>query len=125
MSTTTQERPGWGPEAAHKSFGCDALSLPENGVNLPRLAALSELLGSFARRVLEDALTEALPAYWERRADQFAAALPDPTVKPEKFAELTEIVAALHERAEFCRRYPDPALAAVAALAVDELGGAR
>lgn len=117
-----------------KSFGCDTHSLPENGVNLPRLAALSELLGSFARRVLEDALTEALPAYWERRAQALEDARHGPQDAPgradadelaRRARELDEAAQGCRDRAELLRRYPDFApvdLAVVVGLALDEQG---
>lgn len=37
---------------------------------------MSDYIERFTHRVIQDALTEALPIYWRRRADQFRDALP-------------------------------------------------
>lgn len=107
MPTGTLKRPGLEPEALMKSFGSDALSLPDNRPNLPALAAVSSLLGSMARRLIEDALLEQLPEVWERRARQIEIGSPMVgNVLLEDIPDRAEAAAACRERAELLRRYP-------------------
>lgn len=58
---------------------------------------LPEYVEHFRARVLQDALNEALPHYWMRRAEQFAA-VGTPTCD--------EIASACRAKAEFLRLYP-------------------
>jgi len=118
--TITQERPGQAPEAAHKSFDGDTddevLSLRDNGpVRLP--APVESDLSRYAARMLQDAITEALPWHWTRRAEQLESARPRPgdfhgqatrEDLAERHARLTEQAAAYREHAELLRRYPTP-----------------
>ena len=116
VSTTTQERPGWGPEAAHKSFGGDTHSLRDNGpVRL--VPAVDAQLSRYAVRMLEDAITEAMPWHWMRRAEDLDNARPRPgdyrgqatsEDLADRYARLTEQAAACREHAELLRRYPTP-----------------
>lgn len=118
--TVTQERPGQAPEAAHKSFDGDNLSLPEIG--LARLGAVSALLGSMARRLIEDALLDQLPEVWERRAEQIEAGHPMiGNVPLERISDRDEAAAACRERAALLRRYPDLGLPELGYVVVDAL----
>lgn len=63
-----------------------------------------ELLGPFARRLLEEMLLSGMPSMWERRAGDFQAILsPDPVKRHEH----EEIAAACLERAKLIRSYPE------------------
>ena len=71
-------------------------------------------LEHFARRVLQDALTEAAPAYWRRRAEALRAArhrvgdyLPDGRLEAARarWRELTETARACEAKAAFIERY--------------------
>ena len=114
--TITQERPGQAPEAAHKSFDGDTLSLRDNGpVRLP--APVESDLSRYAVRMLEDAITEAMPWHWTRRAEQLESARPRPgdyrgqaaaEDLDERHERLTEQAVACREHAELLRRYPTP-----------------
>lgn len=107
MRTGTLERPRMGPEALMKSYGCDTPRIPDNGADLPALAAVSSLLGSMARRLIEDALLEQLPEVWERRARQIEIGSPMVGNVPlEDIPDRAEAAAACRERAEVLRRYP-------------------
>lgn len=131
MSATTQERPGWGPEAAHKSFGGDTHSLRDNGPI--RLApALVEELTRPAVRSVQESITAAQPCTWDRRAEQLEDARPRPgdfhgqatrEDLAERHARLTEQAAACRLHAEFLRRYPTPIGEDLAALVVAIIGG--
>ncbi|MHA6524357.1 hypothetical protein [Tessaracoccus sp. G1721] len=131
MSATTQERPGWGPEAAHKSFGGDTHSLRDNGP--VRLApAVDAQLSRYAVRMLEDAITEAMPWHWTRRAEGLDNARPRPgdfhgqatrEDLADRYARLTEQAEACREHAELLRRYPPPIGEDLAALVVAIIGG--
>lgn len=131
MTAQTQERPGWGPEAAHKSFGGDTHSLRDNGP--VRLApALVDELTRPAVRSVQESITAALPCMWDRRAEDLENARPRPgdfhgqatrEDLAERFARLTEQAAACREHAELLRRYPTPIGEDLAALVVAIIGG--
>ena len=129
--TITHERPGQAPEAAQKSFAGDTLSLRDNGpVRLP--AAVESDLSRYAVRMLEDAITEAMPWHWTSRAEDLDNARPrlgdfhgQATREDlaERHARLTEQAAACRLHAEFLRRYPTPIGEDLAALVVAIIGG--
>lgn len=64
--------------------------------------ALREATQQFGVRLIQQVLTEAMPFYWLRRANDFARV---------GTAECDEIAEACRERAEFFTRYPHPAIA--------------
>jgi hypothetical protein len=81
-----------------------------------RLETLAAQLGSCGRRVVEEALTAALPAFWERRAEQLDDARPRPTdfhgrassaELAERDRRLAEQAAACREHAELLRMFPE------------------
>ena len=116
MTTTTQERRPWGTDGAQQEFRGSAPSLRDNGpVRLP--APVESDLSRYAVRMLEDAITEAMPWHWTRRAEQLESARPRPgdyrgQATAEDLAErherLTEQAEACREHAELLRRYPTP-----------------
>ena len=129
--TITQERPGRVPEAAHKSFAGDTHSLRE--IAAVHLAPGVEAeLSRYTARMLEDAITEAMPWHWIRRAEDLDNARPRPGEfhgqatrenLAERHARLTEQAAACREHAELLRRYPTPIGEDLAALVVAIIGG--
>ncbi|MHA6511317.1 hypothetical protein [Tessaracoccus sp. Z1128] len=131
MSTTTQERPGRVPEAAHKSFSGDTHSLRDNGPVCLAPAVVDELTRPAVRSV-QEAITYAQPCTWTRRAEQLENARPRPGEfhgqatredLAERYARLTEQAAACREHAELLRRYPTPIGEDLAALVVAFIGG--
>lgn len=131
MTTTTQERRPWGTDGAQQEFRGSAPSLRDNGpVRLP--APVESDLSRYAVRMLEDAITEAMPWHWTRRAEQLDNARPrlgdfhgQATREDlaERHARLTEQAAACRLHAEFLRRYPTPIGEDLAALVVAIIGG--
>lgn len=131
MTAITQERPGWGPEAAHKSFAGDTHSLRDNGA--VRLApAVVDSVSQFAVRMFEDAIADALPCIWDKRAEDLENARPKPgdfhgqatrEDLAERYARLTEQADACREHAELLRRYPNAIGEDLAALVVAIIGG--
>lgn len=76
-----------------------------------------DFLDRFRVRVLQDALTEAEAAYWDRRADTFEAARPRPDdftgqATPQQLARraarLTDVAQACRARAALIRSEPAP-----------------
>lgn len=75
-----------------------------------KITDLEEHVEHFRTRVLADALQEATCAYWRRRADAFAAALPRPTdytgrataaeIEAQRY-RVAAVVLACRERAGF------------------------
>lgn len=107
MPTGTLKRPGGEPEALMKSLAGDTAILSQDRPDLPALAAVSSLLGSMARRLIEDALLEQLPQVWERRARQIEAGVPIiGTTLLSDIPDRLEAADACRERAELLRRYP-------------------
>lgn len=81
-----------------------------------KLATLAAELGPFARRVVEEALTTAMPAFWERRAEQLDDARPrrsdfngraSSAELAERDRRLAEQAAACREHAELLRMFPE------------------
>ena len=81
-----------------------------------RLEALAAQLGPFRRRVVEEMLATALPAFWARRAEQLEDARPRPTdfngraslaELAERDRRLAEQAAACREHAELLRMFPE------------------
>jgi hypothetical protein len=81
-----------------------------------KLATLAAELGPFARRAAEEALTTAMPGFWERRAEQLEDARPRPTdfngrassaALAERDRRLAELAAACREHAELLRMFPE------------------
>lgn len=81
-----------------------------------KLATLAAELGPFARRVGEEALTTAMPAFWERRAEQLDEARPrrsdfngraSSAELAERDRRLAEQAAACRAHAEVLRMFPD------------------
>ena len=81
-----------------------------------KLATLAAELGPFARRVVEEALTTAMPAFWERRAEQLDEARPrrsdfngraSSAELAERDRRLAEQAAACRAHAEVIRMFPD------------------
>ena len=64
--------------------------------------ALSEATQQFGVRLIQQVLTEAMPHYWLRRAQDFAGV---------GTAECDEIAEACREHAELLTRYPHPVIA--------------
>lgn len=131
MTTATQQRPGGGTEALNKSFAGDTHSLPEHAA--VRLApAVDAQLSRYAVRMLEDAITEAMPWHWTHRAEQLEDARPRPTDYrgqatredlAERYARLTEQADACRLHSRFLREYPTPIGEDLAALVVAIIGG--
>jgi hypothetical protein len=73
----------------------------------PQTGQLNVDLNHFAARVLQDALTEAIATYWERRAQQWAAAAPckDDYQGRASLTELLEAWERCQEVARACRRH--------------------
>jgi hypothetical protein len=78
--------------------------------------ALAALLGPFGRRCVEEAITQAMPAHWEHRAEQLEAARPrlgdflgKSTLeeRARRDRDLAEAAAACREHAQLLRMYPD------------------
>lgn len=89
-------------------------------------------ISQHAVRMLEDAITEAMPWHWIRRADDLENARPRPgdfnglATAAELAArddQLREQVAACREHAELLRRYPTPIGEDLAAIVVAIIGG--
>ena len=107
------------------------LATPQTGP--VRLApAVESSLSRYAVRMLEDAITEAMPWHWTHRAEQLDNARPrlgdfhgQATREDlaERYARLTEQAAACREHAELLRRYPPPIGEDLAALVVGIIGG--
>ena len=81
-----------------------------------KLATLAAELGPFARRVVEEALTTAMPAFWERRAVELDEARPrrsdfngraSSAELAERDRRLAEQAAACREHAELLRMFPE------------------
>jgi hypothetical protein len=81
-----------------------------------KLATLAGELGPFARRVVEEALTTAMPGFWERRAAELDDARPrrsdfngraSSAALAERDRRLAEQAAACREHAELLRMFPE------------------
>ena len=81
-----------------------------------KLATLAAELGPFARRVVEEALTTAMPGFWERRAAELDDARPrrsdfngraSSAELAERDRRLAELAAACREHAEVLRMFPE------------------
>ena len=81
-----------------------------------KLATLAGELGPFARRVVEEALTTAMPGFWERRAAELDDARPrrsdfngraTSAALVEQDRRLAEQAAACREHAELLRMFPE------------------
>ena len=92
-------------------------------------AGLAGYVEHFHRRVVQDALSEATSAYWERRAEAFEWARPSLTDFPgdatldqrrAKWRELTEVATACRNRAAVSLLQADD-LAAEVDLVLEEL----
>ena len=107
------------------------LATPQTGP--VRLApAVESSLSRYAVRILEDAITEAMPWHWMRRAEDLEDARPRPTDYrgqatredlAERYARLTEQAAACRLHARFLREYPSPIGEDVGALVVAIIEG--
>lgn len=106
MLDNEEGRPALTPNGLTESGSSTASSVSDNG--LARLGAVSALLGSMARRLIEDALLDQLPEVWERRAEQIEAGHPMiGNIPLERISDRDEAAAACRERALLLRRYPD------------------
>lgn len=131
MTATTQERRPWGTDGAQEEFRSSAPSLRDFAP--VRLApAVDACLSRYAVRMLEDAITEAMPWHWIRRAEDLDNARPrrgdfhgQATREDlaDRHARLTEQAEACREHAELLRRYPLPIGEDLAALVVGIIGG--
>jgi hypothetical protein len=81
-----------------------------------KLATLAAELGPFARRAAEEALTTAMPGFWERRAAELDDARPrrsdfngraSSAALAERDRRLAEQAAACREHAELLRMFPE------------------
>lgn len=81
-----------------------------------KLATLAGELGPFARRVVEEALTTAMPGFWERRAAELDDARPrrsdfngraSSAALAERDRRLAEQAAAHRAHAELLRMFPE------------------
>ena len=81
-----------------------------------RLEALAAQLGPFGRRVVEEALTTAMPGFWERRAAELDDARPrrsdfngraSSAELAERDRRLAEQAAACSRHAELLRMFPE------------------
>lgn len=114
--TTTQERRPLGTDGAQQEFRGSAPSLRDNGP--VRLApAVENHLSRYAVRMLEDAIAEAMPWHWLRRAQDLDNARPrlgdyhgqaTREDRAERYARLTEQAEACRLHARFLREYPTP-----------------
>lgn len=109
-----ESRPATTPDGLTTTGSSTALSLADDdGQTLAhaRLAAFSARLGSMARRLIEDALLNEMPAVWERRARQIEAGHPMiGNTLLEQIPDRAEAAAACRGRAELLRRYPEMGL---------------
>ncbi|MHA6511613.1 hypothetical protein [Tessaracoccus sp. Z1128] len=120
--TIAKCRPVGGPDGIEEFRG-SVSSLPQN---------VADGLTQYAVRMLEDAITEAMPWHWIRRAEDLDNARPragefhgQATREDlaERHARLTEQAAAAREHAELLRRYPTPIGADLEALVVAIIEG--
>lgn len=98
-------------------------------------APVEAQLSRFSVRLIEEAISDALPFVWERRAEQLEQARPRPgdfngLATAEDLAtrdqRLAEQAAAVREHAELLRRYPVPIGQDLAAVVESIIrGGAR
>ena len=106
MSPRDEQRPRTANPGASKSFSGDTHSLPEPADNR-HADTLGQVLDPFARRLLQEAMTAAMPWHWYRRAEQLDDARP----RPDEFhgqatrAQLSARWRSLTDAAEGCRRH--------------------
>lgn len=131
VSTATQERRPLGTDGAQEEFRGSAPSV-RDFTPLRLAPAVDAQLSRYAVRMLEDAITEAMPWHWIRRAEDLDHARPRPgdwhgqatrEDLAERYARLTEQAEACREHAELLRRYPLPIGEDLAALVVAIIGG--